>query len=261
MADRGLYARWFYRRIACLGWHPFLRINQGAKFRPAGQTRWYWLRELVNTEDGMWRGQGTAFSTRKCQLQCTLVAWWGAGHEEPWFVLTDLSPNGCDATWYGLRTWCEQGFKCNKRGGWQWQQTRMTDPERAARLWLALSVASLWMVTLGSQLETRADGRKSRSSRSACACFWPRPCNVVSDAGHGFFDWADCGCWCRWSPLSHFRCPGSWSRSLGPRCLKSGTLFFIISSPYPMPLLKNLPTKGSPSPTCIRSTGSPFPAS
>lgn len=153
LADRGLYARWLYRRIVRLGWHPFLRINQGAKFRPAAQNHWYWLRELVNQEGGMWRGQGTAFSTRQCQLQCTLVAWWGAGYEEPWFVLTDLSPKGCDATWYGLRTWCEQGFKCNKRGGWQWQQTRMTDPERAARLWLALSVASLWMVTLGSELE------------------------------------------------------------------------------------------------------------
>jgi hypothetical protein len=154
LADRGLYARWLYRRIVRLGWHPFLRINQGAKFRPAGQTRWYWLRALVNQEGGMWRGQGTAFSTAKCQLQCTLVAWWGAGHEEPWFILTDLGAQGCDATWYGLRTWCEQGFKCNKRGGWQWQYTRMTDPARAARLWLALSVATLWVVTLGSELET-----------------------------------------------------------------------------------------------------------
>lgn len=44
--------------------------------------------------------------------------------------------------------------KCTKRGGWQWQQTRTTDPGRAARLWLALAVASLWMVTLDSQLET-----------------------------------------------------------------------------------------------------------
>ena len=52
-----------------------------------------------------------------------------------------------------MRTWCEQGFKCTKRGGWQWQQTRMTDPDRAARLWLALAIAMLWMVTLGSELE------------------------------------------------------------------------------------------------------------
>jgi hypothetical protein len=32
LADRGLYARWLYRRIVRLGWHPFLRINQGASF-------------------------------------------------------------------------------------------------------------------------------------------------------------------------------------------------------------------------------------
>jgi hypothetical protein len=53
-----------------------------------------------------------------------------------------------------MRSWCEQGFKCTKRGGWQWQQTRMTDPGRATRLWLALAIAMLWMVTLGSELET-----------------------------------------------------------------------------------------------------------
>jgi hypothetical protein len=154
LADRGLYASWLFRRIVRLGWHPFLRINQRAKFRPAGQKRWYWLRELVNQEGGCWRGEGTAFSTAKLRLPCTLVAWWGAGHAEPWFILTDLAAQGCDASWYGLRTWCEQGFKCYKRGGWQWQQTRMTDPARAARLWLALAVATLWVVTLGSELET-----------------------------------------------------------------------------------------------------------
>lgn len=154
LADRGLYAPWLFRRIVRLGWHPLLRINQRAKFRPAGQTRWYWLRELVNHEGGRWRGQGTAFSTAKSRVTCTLIGWWGVGHEEPWFVLTDLAAQGCDATWYGLRTWCEQGFRCNKRGGWQWQQTRMENPARASRLWLALAVASLWVVTLGSQLET-----------------------------------------------------------------------------------------------------------
>ena len=40
LADRGLYARWLYHRIRRLGWHPFLRINHGAKFRPAGQATW-----------------------------------------------------------------------------------------------------------------------------------------------------------------------------------------------------------------------------
>jgi len=154
LADRGMYAPWLFRGICHLGWHPFLRVNRGAKFRPAGQEHWYWLPELIGGVDARWRGQGDAFASYRRPLSCTLVAWWGAGHEEPWFVLTDLPADDCDAAWYGLRTWCEQGFKCTKRGGWQWQQTRMTDPERAARLWLALAVAHLWMVTLGSELET-----------------------------------------------------------------------------------------------------------
>ncbi len=153
LADRGLYARWLYRRIVRLGWHPFLRINQGAKFRPSGQAKWYWLRELVDQVGQRWRGAGTAFVSRESQLTCTLVAWWGEGHAEPWFILTDLVPDGCDAQWYGLRSWCEQGFKCTKRGGWQWQQTQMRDPARVARLWLALAVATLWVISVGSDLE------------------------------------------------------------------------------------------------------------
>jgi hypothetical protein len=153
LADRGLYAPWLFRRIVRLGWHPFLRINQGAKFRPAGQAKWSWLREVCGQHGQRWRGTGTAFISKESQLRCTLVAWWGEGYKEPWFIVTDLEPDGCDASWYGLRTWCEQGFKIYKRGGWQWQQTRMTDPARAARVWLALAVATLWMVSLGSSLE------------------------------------------------------------------------------------------------------------
>ena len=56
-----------------------------------------------------------------------------------------------DAAWYGLRVWIEQGFKLIKRGGWQWQRTRMTDPERAERLWLAVAVATLWLVSVGGE--------------------------------------------------------------------------------------------------------------
>ncbi len=153
LADRGLYARWLFRRIVRLGWHPFLRINQGGKFRPSGQAQFVRLRDLVGQVGVRWRGRGTAFASPECQLPSTLVAWWGDGHAEPWFVLTDLPPDDCDAQWYALRGWCEQSFKCGKRGGWQWQQTQMHDPARAARLWLAMAVATLWMLTVGSDLE------------------------------------------------------------------------------------------------------------
>lgn len=117
LTDRGLWARWLFRRIVRLGWHPLPRINQGAKFRPVGSPRWYGLRELVCEVNQRWCGHGTAFVAPERQVDCTLVAWWGAGHTDPWLLLTDLAPDGCAAAWYGWRAWCEQGFKCFKRGG------------------------------------------------------------------------------------------------------------------------------------------------
>jgi hypothetical protein len=39
------------------------------------------------------------------------------------------------------------------RGGWQWQRTRMTDPQRAARLWLAVAVATVWLLSVGGMAE------------------------------------------------------------------------------------------------------------
>jgi hypothetical protein len=156
LADRGLWARWLFGRIVRLGWHPLLRINNGAKFRPVGHARWYWLHELVGAVGQSWRGRGTAFVSPARRVDCTLVAWWGDGYTDPWFLLTDLEPEGCDAAWYSLRSWCEQGFKCFKRGGWQWQYTQMHAPERAARLWLALAVATLWRVSVGGALEVES---------------------------------------------------------------------------------------------------------
>jgi hypothetical protein len=52
-----------------------------------------------------------------------------------------------------LRAWIEQGFKLTKRAGWQWQRTRMTAPQRAARLWLAVAVATLWLLSVGGAVE------------------------------------------------------------------------------------------------------------
>ena len=67
--------------------------------------------------------------------------------------MTDLPPDAAEVAWYGLRTWCEQGFKVLKRGAWQWQNSRMSEPARAERLWLALAVATLWMLSVGGEVE------------------------------------------------------------------------------------------------------------
>lgn len=153
LADRGLYARWLYRRIVRLGWHPFLRINTGGTFRPQASNRFQALRTFAPQPGSRGQGCGTAFVSRPCRLDCTLLACWEAGYKDAWFILTDLPPESSEACWYGLRAWSEQGFKMTKRGGWQWHRTRMTDPERAARLWLAVAVATLWLLSVGGAAE------------------------------------------------------------------------------------------------------------
>ena len=67
--------------------------------------------------------------------------------------MTDLPPQGADVAWYGLRAWIECGFKDSKRGGWQWHQTKMSNPARAERLWLVIAVATLWTVSVGCAAE------------------------------------------------------------------------------------------------------------
>lgn len=149
LADRGLYARWLFTTIIGLGWHPFLRVNLGGMFRPTTEARFRTLRSFVPATDQRWAGTGTAFKGATNRLRCTLLAWHGAGYTDPWLILTDLPPDVADVAWYGLRAWIEQGFKVTKRGGWQWQRTRMIHPDRAARLWLAIAVATLWLVSVG----------------------------------------------------------------------------------------------------------------
>jgi hypothetical protein len=154
LADRGLYAPWLFRRIVKLGWHPFLRINTGGTFRPAGTHCFRPLTTLVPQPGTRWQGRGTAFARKPRRLDCTLLACWETGYKDPWLILTDLAPEASDAGWYGMRAWIEQGFKLTKRAGWQWHRTRITDPERAARLWLAVAVATLWLVSIGGVADT-----------------------------------------------------------------------------------------------------------
>lgn len=142
LADRGLYARWLYEQIVHLKWHPFLRITRTGKVRPVGERHFRWLSSLVPEVGTSWSGVADCFAGGACRLHCTLLARWDEPYAEAWLIVTDLAPEAANIVWDSMRTWIECGFKDTTRGGWQWQQTKMTDPERAARLWVAIAVAT-----------------------------------------------------------------------------------------------------------------------
>jgi len=153
LADRGLYARWLYQHLQRLGWHPFLRINQGGKARPLGQDNYHWLATFAPVPGYWWSGQVRCFTEASSRLDCTLVVCWDEVHEERWFIVTDLLPAQADIAWYAMRAWIECGFKDTKRGGWNWHHTKMTDPRRAERHWLVMAVATLWVISVGGEVD------------------------------------------------------------------------------------------------------------
>ena len=153
LADRGVDARGLFQRLVRLGGQPLRRIHTGGTFRPVQSVPYQPLRELVPEPGPQWVGMGTALQGPRRRRQWTLLARWDEGDRDPWLLLTDLAPSAGEACWYGLRAWIEQGFKITKRGGWQWQHTRMSDPQRAARLWLAVAVATWWLLSVGGMAE------------------------------------------------------------------------------------------------------------
>lgn len=102
LGDRGLWSPFLFRRLVRLGFHPFLRIKQGATFRRAGTTRYQPLQVLAQELRGLGSVAGTAFQKDKA-LECTLSVYWHKGCAQPWLILSDLPPDACQACWYGAR--------------------------------------------------------------------------------------------------------------------------------------------------------------
>jgi hypothetical protein len=152
LADRGLYAKWLFEGIVKLGWHPFLRLNaQGGQFLADEAADYQPLASLLGQPGQTYAQAGTLFRSAEAQLPCTLVGCWAAPCAEPWLIATDLPTDQAQATWYGLRSWIERGFKHDKSGAMRWQNTRMTDPNRASVLWLVMAIARFLSLLGGTQ--------------------------------------------------------------------------------------------------------------
>ena len=149
--DRGLYADWLYKQIQSNGWHPFMRINHGGQYRLASEPDFRPLNSLVTQMGESWVGTLTCFKTNP--IECTLLARWDKGYADPWLIVTDLAPDQADACWYAMRSWIECLFKDTKRGGFGWHHTKITDPKRAERHWLAIALATLWVISVGGEAD------------------------------------------------------------------------------------------------------------
>lgn len=152
LTDRGLWSNRLWDGIRAHGWYPVMRLQLAATFAPSGRPR-VPVRTLVPGAGHAWVGAGVAFKDRAVRRAGTLLVVWDTGHRDPWVLLTTLPPAEAGVLWYGLRMWIEFGFRALKGLGWRWERTRRTDPDRVARHWLVLAVATLWVLAYGTRAE------------------------------------------------------------------------------------------------------------
>jgi hypothetical protein len=163
LTDRGMYSPSLFRCLVRLHWHPFLRIRAQGFYRPNGRHKWLNLEDLHPATGQTQAWQGQVFKNEEGRLECTLVAYHGAGHAEPWLIVTDLAPEVAQASWYGLRGWIEHGYKMVKGEGWKLPRTRIKDSARLERLWLAVAVATLWVLEVGGEAEIEEQQQRHRT--------------------------------------------------------------------------------------------------
>lgn len=156
LTDRGLESAALFRALVGERCHPLMRVKGAGTFRPAGWVRWRRMGGYAGREGGRFAARGQAYRWAETPLDCTLLACRVAGCADPWLILTDLPPSAADPLWYAFRSWVEQGFRLAKRGGWQWQRTRMTDAGRVERVWAAVAVGTVWVVAVGGLAEHEA---------------------------------------------------------------------------------------------------------
>jgi hypothetical protein len=180
MADRGLYAAWLYQAIQANGWHPFLRVKKDLSFRAQGEEAFGAIGGRVKRTGREWKGSGE-WSEKGDRMRGTVLVRWEQGYEEAICVVSDLPAESARTAWYQMRFWIEDEYKDGKRGWFHWEQTKMTNPQRASRLWLVLGIVLQKAILLGGQLEAqeqksqkRQPGRNRRRGRPALPQGRPR---------------------------------------------------------------------------------------
>lgn len=176
LVDRGLSGAELARTVLAAGWHFLWRVIRTTRLRQAdgtvgvsgalvtapGQRVYVNASRLYapRTNGRAGAGAGGWQSHWDQAVAANGVAVWRRGEADPWLVATDLPACGARVVEYRRRTWEEELFRDLNSLGWQWQASRIRDPEHVQRLLLVLALATLWMVALAQRLVRRGQRRQ-----------------------------------------------------------------------------------------------------
>lgn len=78
---------------------------------------------------------------------------WRADAKEAWFIATNLAKPIVALKEYARRFGCEELFSDLKKRGFNWEDSRLHEPQRLSRLLLALALLTVFLLQLGRKLK------------------------------------------------------------------------------------------------------------
>jgi hypothetical protein len=152
LADQGLGRPRRWHAIRSQQVHPIMRVRTPSTVAPTGPVRPSVLRLAPGPGHG-WVGAGVAFTHAPTRMAGPLAVAWGAGHAEPWVLLTDLPPARVDAAWDALRSWDAAGVRQSTSMGWDGQRGQVTDPDAVAWQERVVAVVTRGTVAVGTRID------------------------------------------------------------------------------------------------------------
>lgn len=157
------------------GWHFVIRQQGKNKVCWPGQ-EWIKINQLA-LQPGQTRYIGWVRLTQKHQAGWFwLILHWEKGQDEPWYLVSDQAGRRKLIRLYQTRMWIEEMYGDLKGHGFDLEATHLDNPDRISRLFLAVCIAFVWFMTLGSWLVKRGFrhfiDHKSRRDKSYFRLGW-----------------------------------------------------------------------------------------
>ena len=134
-------------------WHFVLRHPGKNQVRWEGQD---WIKlGNISIDEGQTHSVGWVQLTEKHDAgPFWLTIHWAPGEDEPWFLIADDQPKSSKEhiASYRIRMWTEEMYGDMKGHGFDLEATHLDDADRISRLVLAVCIAFVWFITLGSRV-------------------------------------------------------------------------------------------------------------
>lgn len=158
LADRGFRTTQLMRWCVAQGWHYRIRLKGNTRVRLA-DGRQLRLKDL-HLRPGMVRFlQSVHLEHDGYGPLHVALSWDQTPNAQPWYIATDQAASWSTLVEYGYRMDIDESFRDDKSGGFQLEDSGLTDVVSVSRLLLVLAVATLYLVSVGVTLVAAGERR------------------------------------------------------------------------------------------------------